>query len=200
MEEYVRKGNHHIAVFMQDFYDTGLEPAYYIRKNKEYGIEDAQYHSSWEWLMPVVDKIEDLGFRVYLDKYSCQIYKRYTTFPDNFIVDADFKDDRLENAFDGISSFCEWWERKGRKSPAREKHSELHKEVDEFIDEWLFEKVLFKEENVFETEPRPGKIKRWYPIHPKGSANRPYLEERMRAGLQYLLRLKKLDKDAISPT
>jgi len=81
MDEYTRKGNHHIAVFMEDFYDTGLEPSYYIRKNKEYKIEEAQYHSSWEWLMTVVEKIEELGFRVYLAKDSCQIYKRYCDFP-----------------------------------------------------------------------------------------------------------------------
>ena len=190
MDEYTRKGNHHIAVFMKDFYDTGLEPSYYIRKNTEYKIEEAQYSSSWEWLMTVVEKIEDLGFRVYLAKDSCQIYKQYCDFPDNFIIDADFKEDRLENAFDGISSFCEWWERKGSDQPALEKYSELQKEVDEFISDWLIERVIFKEEKIFETEPRPGMIKRWYPVHPKGSSNRPYIEEKMRAGLIALFKLK----------
>ena len=190
MDEYTRKQNHHIAVFMKDFYDTGLEPSYYIRKNTEYKIEEAQYSSSWEWLMTVVEKIEDLGFRVYLAKDSCQIYKQYCDFPDNFIIDADFKEDRLENAFDGISSFCEWWERKGSDQPALEKYSELQKEVDEFISDWLIERVIFKEEKIFETEPRPGMIKRWYPVHPKGSSNRPYIEEKMRASLIALFKLK----------
>ena len=175
---------------MKDFYDTGLEPSYYIRKNTEYKIEEAQYSSSWEWLMTVVEKIEDLGFRVYLAKDSCQIYKQYCDFPDNFIIDADFKEDRLENAFDGISSFCEWWERKGSDQPALEKYSELQKEVDEFISDWLIERVIFKEEKIFETEPRPGMIKRWYPVHPKGSSNRPYIEEKMRASLIALFKLK----------
>jgi len=190
MEEYTRKGNHHIAVFMQDFYDTGLEPSYYIRKNKEYKIEEAQYHSSWEWLMEVLEKIETLDFKVSLSKDSWQIYKLYCDFPDNFIIDADFQGDRLANAFDGISSFCEWWERKGRKQPALEKYSVLQKEVDEFISEWLIERVRYKEEDVFETEPRPGKIIKWYPVHPKGSSNRPYLEERMRGSLISLFRAK----------
>jgi hypothetical protein len=190
MEEYTRKQNHHIAVFMEDFYDTGLEPSYYIRKNQEYKIEEAQYHSSWDWLMTVVEKIEDLGFRVYSTKDSCQIYKKYCDFPDNFIIDADFKYDRLENAFDGISSFCEWWERKGRTQPALKKYNELQKEVDEFISDWLLEKVIFKEEKIFETEPRPGMIKLWYPVHPKGSSNRTFIEERMRAGLIALFKLK----------
>jgi hypothetical protein len=175
---------------MEDFYDTGLEPSYYIRKNKEYKIEEAQYHSSWDWLMSVVDKIEDLGFRVYLSNHSCQVYRQYCDFPDNFIIDADFKEDRLENAFDGISSFCEWWEQKGRKQPALKKYKELNKEVDEFISDWLIEKVIFKEEKIFETEPRPGVIKRWYPVYPKESSNRLYIEEKMRASLIALFKLK----------
>lgn len=190
MDEYTKKGNHDIAVFMEDFYDTGLEPSYYIRKNKEYKIEEAQYHSSWDWLMTAVDKIEELGFRVYLDKYSCQIYRKDLEFPNNFIIDADFKEDRLANAFDGISAFAEWWNRKGRKSPALKKNGELKRVIEKFVDDWLFEKVAFKEENIFETESRSGKIRRWYPVHPKGSSNRPYLEERMRSSLNQLFAMK----------
>lgn len=190
MEEHVRKGNHNIAVFMEDFYDTGLEPAYYIRKNKEYRIEEAKYHSSWDWLMTVVDKIESLGFRVYLDKYSCQIYRKDLEFPENFIIDADFQEDRLANAFDGISAFAEWWNHKKRKSPALKKNGELKREIEKFVNDWLLEKVAFKEEEVFETESRPGKTRKWYPVHPKGSSNRTYLEERMKAGLLRLFRLK----------
>ncbi len=175
---------------MQDFYDTGLEPSYYIRKNKEYILEEAQYHSSWEWLMTVIEKIEDLGFRVYATKDSCQIYKQYCDFPDNFIIDADFKKDRLENAFDGVAAFAEWWMNKGRKQPALKKYSELNKGINEFISDWLIEKVRFKDDCVYETEPRPGKIIKWYPVHPKGSSNRLYLEQRMRASLTSLFKLK----------
>jgi hypothetical protein len=193
MEEYVIKGNHDIAVFMEDFYDTGLEPSYYIRKNKEYTIEEAQYHLSWDWLMPVVDKIEELGYKVYLDKYSCQIYLKYANFPENFIVDADFKQDKLSNAFDGISAFAKWWERKGKKAPALKKYSELEKEMNEFIDEWLQQKVVFKESNIVELPiaGRPEKTKKWYLIHPKESSNRPFLEEKMRESLRRVFRLTK---------
>jgi hypothetical protein len=190
MDNYTRKHNHHIAVFMEDFYDTGLEPSYYIRKNKEYKIEEAQYHSSWEWLMTVVDKIETLGFRVYLSNHSCQVYRQYDDFPENFIIDADFRENRLDNAFDGLSSFAEWWMEKGAKQPALVKYSELQKEVDQFISEWLIEKVTFKEEQVFKTELPSGKIRKWYPVHPKGSSNRERLEGFMRNGLIQLFKLK----------
>jgi hypothetical protein len=190
MDEYTRNRNHVIAVFMNDFYDTGLEPSYYIRKNKEYIIEEAKYHSSWEWLMEVVEKIETLDFRVHMDKYSCQIWKKYQDFPDNFIIDADFQENRLENAFDGISAFAEWWMEKGSTQPALKKYSEIQKSIDAFVNDWLQEKVVFKEENIFETELRSGKFRKWYPVHPKGSSNREYLEGRMKNSLAQLFLLK----------
>ena len=193
--EYIRKRNHAIAVFMDDFYDTGLEPSYYIHKNKEYTLDESQYHSSWDWLMSVIDKIEGLGFRVSLSKYACQVYQLYADFPDNFIIDADFQEDRLANAFDGISAFAEWWENRGSTQPALQKYSELQKEVDEFINDWLQEKVIFNEENIFETELQPGKIRRWYAVHPKDGSNRKYLEGKMKARLRDLLNQLKRKED-----
>ena len=59
------ENNKLIAEFMGDYFDTGLEPAYYIRYNKEYRIEDSQFHESWDWLMPVVEKIESLDLKEY---------------------------------------------------------------------------------------------------------------------------------------
>ena len=59
------ENNKLIAEFMGDYFDTGLEPAYYIRYNKEYKIEDSQFHKSWDWLMPVVEKIESLDLKEY---------------------------------------------------------------------------------------------------------------------------------------
>lgn len=43
---------------------------YQLPKNKgtaiylAYSTSDLQYHTSWDWLMPVVDKIENLGYWV----------------------------------------------------------------------------------------------------------------------------------------
>jgi hypothetical protein len=189
MKSEIENINHQIAEFMDDYYDTGLEPAYYIRKNKVYELKDAQYHSSWDWLMTVVDRIEELGFRVYITQYSCQIYQIDKSFPDNFIIDADFKETRLENAVDGISAFAEWWNKKEVK-PAIDKRVNLVSDINEFIDDWLIEKVVFKEDRVFEKELRPGKTKKYYPVHPKGTSTRKYLEERMRNGIERLFRIR----------
>jgi hypothetical protein len=190
MDEDTRKGNHAIAVFMYDYYDTGLEPAYYIRQNKEYRLTEAQYHSSWDWLMTAIDKIETLEFKVYIGLDSFQVYRKYQEFPDNFIIDADFKETRLENAFDGVAAFAEWWEREGEDKPALEKYSEFQHGIDEVIKDLLPDKILFKEENIFETEIRPGKIRRWYPVYSHGSSTREYLEGKIRARLFNVFKLK----------
>ena len=189
MKSEIENMNHQIAVFMDDYYDTGLEPAYYIRNNSVYSLNDAQYHSSWDWLMTVVDKIEDLGFRVYITQYSCQIYQVDKTFPDSFIIDADFKLTRLENAIDGIAAFAEWWNNKAIQ-PAIDKRSNLIGDVNEFIDDWLLEKIRFDEENIFEKEIRPGKTRKYYEIYPKGSSTRKYLEEKMRNSIERLFKIR----------
>jgi hypothetical protein len=35
--------------------------------------EDVKYHSSWDWLMPVVEKIEELGYTVTIAGVLCKI-------------------------------------------------------------------------------------------------------------------------------
>lgn len=73
-KEEILEGNKLIAVFMGDYFDTGLEPSYYIRYNKEYKLEDSQFHCSWDWIMPVVDKINGMG-----KAYSFAIFKSYVS-------------------------------------------------------------------------------------------------------------------------
>ena len=36
-------------------------------------VEDMLFHTSWEWLMPVVDKIESLGFKTSIEVGFCSI-------------------------------------------------------------------------------------------------------------------------------
>jgi len=36
----------------------------YLIGVKQYSVDKLKYHTSWNWLMPVVEKIESLGYRV----------------------------------------------------------------------------------------------------------------------------------------
>lgn len=57
------EGNRIIAVFDGWKYSKSGKT---IRRrscsNSPYRLKDIQYHSSWHWIMPVVEKIENLGF------------------------------------------------------------------------------------------------------------------------------------------
>ena len=51
------KNNVLIATFMNNWTDTGLEPAYCVFKHKGYEAYELSYHKSWDWLMPVIQKM-----------------------------------------------------------------------------------------------------------------------------------------------
>lgn len=54
------EGNKLIAEFMDKEYyllRTALHPEQYPYSDKDGGYEPLQYHTSWDWLMPVVERI-----------------------------------------------------------------------------------------------------------------------------------------------
>lgn len=68
----ILEGNKIIAEFMGVIYHppTRTEDYYYMGGYKEweypdgtfYQTDDLEYHTSWDWLMPVVEKIENMGY------------------------------------------------------------------------------------------------------------------------------------------
>jgi len=63
------KGNTLIAKFL------GVSEKVVIKYNKDPEIWscNVKYHLSWEWLMPVVEKIESMGFDVLIKGISCNV-------------------------------------------------------------------------------------------------------------------------------
>lgn len=76
---------------------------------------EMQYHERWDWLMPVVEKIEALGYLVYMQPHQCTIFTKSGNFPDSLIIDADFKNTRLENTYEGVVSFIQWYNTHNKK-------------------------------------------------------------------------------------
>ncbi len=75
-------GNKLIAEFL-GLYVTDFNGTYHFvckdeQKNKDlnqawlFRLKEAKYHSSWEWLMPVVDKIEGLGYDSRIHNYDSE--------------------------------------------------------------------------------------------------------------------------------
>ena len=79
LSPYVEEGNELIASFegFKTYVMNGYTNVEYSDDNVR-TIQDTHYHSSWDWLMPIIDKIED--FR---DENSCSIY--------NFTIEQCYK-------------------------------------------------------------------------------------------------------------
>ena len=68
------------------------------------------YHSSWDWLMPVVDKIESL------EDYDVNMYGEQTDIVewknDKYIIKANNGKSRLENTYNAVVEFIKWYNEK----------------------------------------------------------------------------------------
>jgi hypothetical protein len=66
----------------------------------------AKYHSSWDWLMPVVEKIEALG-------YDVEIGSQYVRIDDGldegFGIDSWYSGSKIESVFTAFVEFAKWY-------------------------------------------------------------------------------------------
>jgi len=136
--ENIIKGNRIISEFM-GLYVAPFNGRYHfvckekkkltdININWEFRLEEAKYHTSWDWLMPVVEKIRSdnqadkrsnnlLSFKIEIivqgKCFSCQIYKTY--WPNS----GEYKEDRIcgrrditsliEVVWQAVVSFIEYY-------------------------------------------------------------------------------------------
>lgn len=66
-QEQIIEGNKLIANFKGWIWPEDAE----YRLYEEHALK---YHSSWHWLMPVIEKIESIGWQVCIDTGICHIY------------------------------------------------------------------------------------------------------------------------------
>ena len=122
-----------IAEFMGDYFDSGLQLAYYIRYNKVYRIEDSQFHESWDWLMPVVEKIESLDLSEYgyawkgidgeteynnqsihveIERNQCWIYMNLQLDPPHYFNEKTYRlkfPTKIEATYAAVVEFIEYY-------------------------------------------------------------------------------------------
>lgn len=92
----ITESNNLICVFMAD------DPEAYLEG-------ELRYHESWNQLMPVVEKIESLGYMVTMQAHQCQVFTMNGNWPEEMIIDADFRKNRLDNTYEGVVSFIQWY-------------------------------------------------------------------------------------------
>jgi hypothetical protein len=77
-----------------------------------YSPEEMRYHTSWDWLMPVVEKIESLGISVEIIKNDVHLKgfyyyaKNSSAYYDEYIPGADMS--KIESTVYSIIKFIEW--------------------------------------------------------------------------------------------
>jgi len=107
--EEIIEGNKIIAEFMQ--HPEGYD---------EHGVwQKLAYHSSWDWLMPVVEKIESLGYLVRIELDWCMIPNldenghpsHYTILMRN--LNSLGNPGKLLNTYKAVVEFCKWHKEQG---------------------------------------------------------------------------------------
>lgn len=114
----ILEGNLLIAKFMglaEDEYPSGLPKGTDIWGN--FMDNDIQYHSSWSWLMPVVEKIETIdncSYFLHTDPWGIDIYE-YFSGNEEIIVSID-KDEKskIDLYYSTVIEFIKWYKRHGK--------------------------------------------------------------------------------------
>ena len=66
----------------------------------------SQYHTSWDWLIPVVEKIELLGYVVIIQQRSCYIQSHDTR---SVLSTAQLFDSKIQTVWTAVISFIQWY-------------------------------------------------------------------------------------------
>ena len=95
-----QENNKLIAEFM------GITPneagVYHVSKHKGYSLDNLLYHTSWDWLMPVVQKIESLGY-VFTIQGGKAEYGEMISETQCFIAK-----DKLSSTYKAVVEFIKW--------------------------------------------------------------------------------------------
>lgn len=111
----IDEGNELIAEFMgwqKGRYPNLPNKLHRIDYGKEFGISisDLKYHSSWNWLMDVVAKVETNGKLVRIEGYSCEITSASNEHPlSNQFRVYQHTSSKKDATWLAVIDFIEWY-------------------------------------------------------------------------------------------
>jgi hypothetical protein len=106
------EGNKLIAEFMNvDLMTLKGEGVIEFIKVQEYFLRSAKYHSSWDWLMPVVEKIEKLGFTFEKNYQRIDGDWQALIVKGNDILFQDFNVNSLLATHYVVCEFIQWYDK-----------------------------------------------------------------------------------------
>lgn len=118
------EGNKLIAIFMGGRYvykeNVGTQVYNKQDRHRIYGLKqintyhmvrNLEYHSSWDWLMPVVEEIESLGWTVVIEKGLCHIFSDKTPYIDDEFANKSNGNitPKIELAYKTAVEFITWY-------------------------------------------------------------------------------------------
>lgn len=68
---------------------------------------DLKYHTSWDWLMPVVEKIEGLGYKFQVCRRRVEIIKDNFSEGDGIMIIKE--ETKIKSVFKGCIEFIQWY-------------------------------------------------------------------------------------------
>lgn len=111
----VELGNEMIAEFMSgqrfEFVDDFDRECAGIKVNDSvFPLDKLQYHSSWDWLMPVIEKIESAGaYSFEIDKYKVRVC-HITTWKNKTIFYAEtIEKSKIDVVWSAVVEFIYWY-------------------------------------------------------------------------------------------
>ena len=95
-----------IAEFMGlDSFKDSLASLHQGKINVDVDVyEQAQYHTSWDWLMPVVEKIESLGYELIIAESRCKI-NHNTDHSIEEVINIDIIGSKIEATYQVVVEF-----------------------------------------------------------------------------------------------
>ena len=92
---------------------------YYFQKNDEACIPETMcYHSDWNWLMKVVEKIESIEDGIYqvdILQEGCNILKRCALFIDKRVGKLESDTTKIESVYLACIEFIKWYNEQNKK-------------------------------------------------------------------------------------
>ena len=72
---------------------------------------ELEFHSDWNWLMEVVEKIESLGYRIEIVKHICRIY---LSNKETIIISENTP--KIEAVYNAVVEFIKWYNNQNKVS------------------------------------------------------------------------------------
>lgn len=111
-QQEINDGNKLISIFMDQAENTPYSDKGTFIGDTFFLWEEMRYHELWEWVMPVVEKIEDCkkidtyGFSVIIDNWQCKIK---SCLSGNYVSTVLHGESKITAVWRAVVQFIKWF-------------------------------------------------------------------------------------------